>query len=226
MKKGTLYIIATPIGNLSDMTLRAINTLKEKTDIAYCEDTRVTRKLLLNYNIDLPLQSLHAHSSRKKIETAVSHLLEGKSLSYMTDSGTPGISDPGSELVERARSHGIRVEPIPGPSALASIISVCGFPGKNIIFAGFLSKKEGRRKKELNNLKDFPGIIVIYESPYRIKKLLNSINEIFPECRIIIGREITKIHEEFIAGSLPQIVQKIDTIKEKGEFTIAIMNRR
>jgi 16S rRNA (cytidine1402-2'-O)-methyltransferase len=224
MSKGTLYIIASPIGNLSDITIRALNILKEKTDFVYCEDTRVTRRLLTHYNINAPLQSLHAHSSDAKVDHAIRLLNEGKSISYLTDSGTPGLSDPGSTLVKSARSQNIKIVPIPGPSALTSIISISGFQSKNILFAGFLSKKEGKKKKELNSLKEYNGIIVIFESPYRIKKLIANIHEIFPGCDIIIGREITKFYEEIITGTTEEVYNNIDNLKEKGEFTVAILN--
>ncbi|MCU0821509.1 MAG: 16S rRNA (cytidine(1402)-2'-O)-methyltransferase, partial [Spirochaetes bacterium] len=215
MNKGTLYIIGTPIGNLSDITIRAIETLKENTDYVFCEDTRISKRLLSHYNISVPLQSLHAHSPGAKVDYAISLLNDGKSIAYMTDSGTPGLSDPGSSLVKSARMNGIKIEPIPGPSALTSLLSVSGFQSKNIIFAGFLSKKEGKQKKELAGLKEYNGIIVIFESPYRIKKLLTSIHEIFPGCELVIGREITKFHEEFIAGTTEEIYNNIDRVKEK-----------
>ena len=224
MQSGTLYIVATPIGNLSDITIRALDTLKDKTDYIYCEDTKQTRKLLAFYNITHPVQSLHAHSSIKKVDKAVSILKDGKSISYVTDSGTPGLSDPGSILVRSARENNIDIVPIPGPSALTSIISVSGFPSKNIFFAGFLKKKEGKRKKELEKLKDINGIIVLFESPYRIKKMIVNIHEIFPNSEILIGREITKMHEEFISGNIEEIFNNIDELKEKGEFTVAIYN--
>ena len=224
MNKGTLYIIATPIGNLSDITIRALNTLKENTNYVFCEDTRVSRRLLNHYDINAPLQSLHAHSSNAKVDYAISLLNEGKSISYLTDSGTPGLSDPGSALVKSARLHNIKIVPIPGPSALTSLLSVSGFQSKNMLFAGFLSKKDGKQKKELTSLKEYNGIIVIFESPYRIKKLMANINEIFSGCELIIGREITKFHEEFITGTTGEIYNNIDKLKEKGEFTLAIYN--
>lgn len=221
---GTLYIIGTPIGNMHDITIRAVNILREEIDIVYCEDTRRTRKLLSYFNIDLATQSLHAHSSESKITQAVQLLKNGKKIAYMTDSGTPGLSDPGSMLVRKARLENISIVPIPGPSALTTIISVSGFPSKNIIFSGFLSKKEGKKRKELEKLRSYQGIIIIFESPYRIKKLIKLIYEIFPECEIIIGREITKIYEEFISGKIEEVYNKIDSIKEIGEFTLAIYN--
>lgn len=224
MDPGTLYIIATPIGNLEDITFRAVRILKEAVDIIYCEDTRQTRKLLNHYGITAPTQSLHTHSPSHKIESAIGHLLEGESVAYLTDSGTPGLSDPGSRLVAAARDRGISVSPLPGPSALAALISVSGYHGKQAAFAGFLSKKEGRRRKELLSLKGFNGVIILYESPYRVRKLLNAVRETFPGCPVLIGREMTKFHEEFIYDTIENLTAKPDTVKEKGEFAIAIFN--
>ncbi|MCP4133282.1 MAG: 16S rRNA (cytidine(1402)-2'-O)-methyltransferase [bacterium] len=225
MEEGKLYIVATPIGNMEDITIRAINTLKNDIDIAYCEDTRQSRKLLNNYGITLPTSSLHSHSSDQKLEHIVETLKEGKNIAYLTDSGTPGISDPGSKLVGKAREGGIEIVPLPGPSALASIVSVSGFPEKKIIFSGFLSKKPGKRINELTALKEFEGIIVVYESPYRIKKLLNAIKEVYPNTEILIGREMTKFYEEFISVNTENIDKTLETLKEKGEFTVALLNR-
>ena len=140
-----LFIIATPIGNLEDITFRAIRILQNEVDIIFCEDTRQSKKLLDHYTIKIPMKSLHAHSSDKQIQNAVSLLQEGKTIAYMSDSGTPGLSDPGNKLVAAVASYDIPIIPIPGPSALTSIISICGFSGKNISFGGFLSKKPGRR---------------------------------------------------------------------------------
>ncbi|MBN2160610.1 MAG: 16S rRNA (cytidine(1402)-2'-O)-methyltransferase [Spirochaetes bacterium] len=224
MAAGTLYIIATPIGNLEDITFRAVRVLKEETDTVFCEDTRQTRKLFNHYGIRAPLQSLHTHSSQRKIESVIGLLLSGKSVAYLTDSGTPGLSDPGSRLVSAARDSGVPVSPVPGPSALAAIVSVSGLHGKTVVFSGFLSKKENRRRTELQSLKKLEGLIVLYESPYRIKKLLAAINEIYPGRRVLIGREMTKLHEEFISAPIQELVASIDTIKEKGEFTVAICN--
>lgn len=224
MEAGTLYIIATPIGNMDDMTIRAISILKDKIETIFCEDTRQTRKLLDHYGIAVPMQSLHAHSPQHRIEGAIGMLLEGKSVAYITDSGTPGISDPGSRLVAAARERSIPICPVPGPSALAALASVSGYHGRRLIFAGFLSKKDGRRKKELQELRGFGGLIVLYESPYRVRKLLHAIAEIFPECRVLIGREMTKFHEEFISDTAGGMLERIDSVKEKGEFAIAILN--
>ncbi|OHD62825.1 MAG: 16S rRNA (cytidine(1402)-2'-O)-methyltransferase [Spirochaetes bacterium RBG_13_51_14] len=226
METGTLYIIATPIGNLGDITVRAIDTLKHTAGVIYCEDTRQTRKLLDHYGIATATQSLHTHSSPRTIEGAINHLLAGTSVAYVTDSGTPGLSDPGSKLVSAARARGIPVCPVPGPSALTAIVSISGYRGKNIAFAGFLSKKENKRKAELSALKEFDGMIVLYESPYRIKKLLHAIKEVFPGRDLLIGREMTKFHEEFIFGSIEKLISDIRDIKEKGEFTVTIFNNK
>ncbi|HPL17580.1 MAG TPA: 16S rRNA (cytidine(1402)-2'-O)-methyltransferase [Spirochaetota bacterium] len=224
MSSGILYILATPIGNMEDITFRAVRLLRENVDVVYCEDTRQTRKLLSHYGISVPALSLHTHSSPQKIEGVIDLIKGGKSIAYATDSGTPGLSDPGSRLVSAAREQGIQVCPVPGPSALAAIVSVSGYHGKSIIFGGFLSKKEGRRKKELAAFREFNGIIVLYESPYRIKKLIVAIGEVFPGRMLLIGREMTKLHEEFIYGKVDEIISAIDSVKEKGEFSVIVYN--
>lgn len=222
---GSLYIIATPIGNLEDITIRALHILKEKIDYVFCEDTRVSKKLLTHYNITLPVISFHSHSSEKKITQAIKYLEQNKSIAYLTDSGTPGVSDPGAELVRAIRSNNIPIIPVPGPSALTSLISVSGFPSKNIMFLGFLSKKDGKRLKELEKLKDFSGLIILYESPYRIKKLLTTIHKVFPDSELVIGREITKMYEELISGKTEEIIKNIDNLKTIGEFTLAVYKK-
>jgi 16S rRNA (cytidine1402-2'-O)-methyltransferase len=223
---GTLYIIATPIGNLEDFTFRALRLLREEVNAIFCEDTRQTRKLLVHYGIDLPSYPIHSHSTEAALERALSLLAEGKTIAYTTDCGTPAVSDPGSRLVEAARSAGHIVSPIPGASALTALASVSGFPGKHLLFAGFLSKKEGRRRRELEELKQIKGIIIIYESPHRIKKALASIAVVFPHERIILGREMTKMFEEFISGTAAGLLAESSPIREKGEFAIAIDNTR
>jgi len=220
----TLYIIATPIGNLEDFTFRALRLLKDEVSAVFCEDTRQSHKLLSHYGIDLPAFSIHSHSKDSAIEKALSILDEGKSIAYMTDCGTPAVSDPGSRLASAARTAGHAVSPIPGASALTALASVSGFPGKSLHFGGFLSKKEGRRRKELSALMSISGILVIYESPHRIRKTLSSIAAIFPDKQIIIGREMTKMFEEFICGKAADLALETFHIKEKGEFAIAIDN--
>lgn len=224
MENGILYIIATPIGNMEDITFRAINTLKDEIDYIYCEDTRQSRKLLNHYGISKPTRSLHTHSPQRKFDQVIELLQAGQSVAYMTDSGTPGISDPGSKLVNIVQEHKLPVLPLPGASALSTLISVSGFQHKRVIFNGFLSKKAGKRKKELESLKQLDGVIIVYESPYRIKKLLMVIQDVFPDAKIVIGREMTKFYEEYIHGTISHIIENIDTLKEKGEFAVAILN--
>jgi 16S rRNA (cytidine1402-2'-O)-methyltransferase len=221
----SLYIISSPIGNSEDMTLRAIRILREVVDIVYCEDTRQTGKILSYHGINKPLRSLHMHSDEKKIFTLINEIRNGRNIGYMTDSGTPGLSDPGSRIVLTARKEGINIIPVPGVSALTTLVSVSGFPEKSILFGGFLSKKPGRRINELNRLKNHDGIIVIYESPHRIGKTLKDIGEVFPGREIIIGREMTKKFEEFIQFNSDAIGTILETLAEKGEFAIGILNR-
>ena len=225
MSKGTLYIIASPIGNLEDITYRAVRILKEEITRVFCEDTRQTRKLLDHYGIDLPATSLHAHSGSEKIRQACTQLEHGDNLAYLSDCGTPGISDPGSLLVREARERDIPIVPIPGPSALSALVSVSGFPEKQVIFTGFLSKRDGRMRRELQSLSEQEGIIVIYESPYRIKRLVKMLAEIFPGKEVLIGREMTKFYEQFYHGKAGEILENIDSITEKGEFAVAVFNR-
>ena len=222
---GTLYVIATPIGNLEDITLRAIRILKEETDIVYCEDTRQTAKLLNHYGIRVPMRSLHTHSSKAQLDKVLQELLSGKSISYCTDSGTPAISDPGWQLVALARDNGIRIVPVPGPSAVTALLSVCGFPCSQFYFAGFLSKKDGKRTRQLQELSALDAIIVMYESPYRVTKLLHSIAQIMPNAHILIGREMTKHFEEFIYCKSDEIENVNLTLQQKGEFVIAVYNQ-
>jgi 16S rRNA (cytidine1402-2'-O)-methyltransferase len=224
MKQGILYVIATPIGNLEDFTFRALRILREETAAVFCEDTRQTKKLLSHYKIDLPAYPIHSHSRDGAINGAIALLSDGKSIAYMTDCGTPSVSDPGSRLVSAARENGFPVSPIPGPSALTALASVTGFSGKMILLAGFLSKKEGRRRSELESLKEFHGTIIIYESPHRILKTINSIEAVFPNRRIILGREMTKMFEEFISGTTTELSHNNSLIRQKGEFAIAINN--
>lgn len=220
----TLYITATPIGNLEDMTLRSIRILKDEVNSIFCEDTRQTGKLLKHFGIEAKLYSFHSHSSDKIIEKAL-HLLEnGESIAYLSDCGTPGVSDPGSKLADAAFKNNLRVSPLPGASALTALASICGFPGKNISFGAFLSKKPGKRVNELKKLSENKSTIIIYESPHRIYKTLTAVKEIFPEKNIIIARELTKMYEEIIRINTSEIENFEKIIKDKGEFCIAIDN--
>jgi len=225
MTTSALYIIAAPIGNPDDMTIRAVNMLRDTIDIIYCEDTRQTGRILSHFGINKPLRSLHMHSDDRKIRELIAEIESGKNIGYMTDAGTPGLSDPGSKIVAIARSEGIEVIPLPGVSALTTLVSVSGFPDKSVLFGGFLSKKPGRRVNELKRMREHEGILVIYESPHRIRKTLTDIKEVFPHREVVIGREMTKKFEEYIrlnAGEMDEVLEKLT---EKGEFAIAILNK-
>jgi len=220
---GILYIVATPIGNLEDITLRALRVLKE-VDLIACEDTRVTRKLLENFDIKNTTISYFQHSKLSKIEYIIDQLNEGKDIALVTDAGTPGISDPGQELIARIRTadNKIKIIPIPGSSALTAAASVSGMIEKEFYFAGFLPKKKGRQTKfkELSKL-NVP--IVIYESANRLEKALGEIKEYFgDDTKVFIAREITKMFEEYWSGSVDEIIKGLPNHQLKGEIVLTI----
>ena len=222
-----IYIVATPIGNLEDITLRAIRVLKE-VDVILCEDTRTTAKLLQKYNIKTPTVSYHSHSKLSKVEKIFSLLLEGKSLALVSDAGTPAISDPGVLLISQIRDRmpDVQVVPIPGPSAVIAALSASGFPSSNFLFLGFLPHKKGRETlfKEIAEAK---RTVVFYESPHRIMKALASLKEHLKSRKIAIARELTKIHEEIVFGTPEELLLYLNNNKEKirGEFVVMVSGR-
>ena len=219
---GVLYIVATPIGNLKDITFRALDVLRE-VDVIACEDTRHTLKLLSHYEIKKHLLSLHARNEKLACSKILALLQEGKSVAYLSDAGTPTISDPGSILVSEARNEGIKVVPIPGCSAFATLFSVSGLFDKSITFEGFLSPKPGRRKRRLMELMSFDSAIALYESPYRILKLLKDIAEIDKNRYVVVGKELTKIHENVITGRVGEVLEMFSSLENiKGEFSVLI----
>lgn len=219
---GVLYIVATPIGNLKDITLRALEVLKE-VDVISCEDTRHTLKLLSHYEIKKHLVSVHARNEKIACNKVLALLQEGKSVAYVSDAGTPSISDPGSILVNEARQKGIKIVPIPGCSALATLLSVSGVFDKSILFEGFLSPKPGRRKKRLMELMECGSAVVLYESPYRIVKLLKDIAEIDETRSIVVGKELTKVHENVMLGKAGELLEMFSSLESvKGEFSLLI----
>lgn len=224
MPAGTLYVVATPIGNLEDITFRAISTLK-KADLIACEDTRQTKKLLNRYKISKPLISYHQHSKLQKIDFIIAELKSGKNMVLVSDAGTPGISDPGGVLVQRAWEEGIKIIPIPGACAAAAALSACGFAADQFLFLGFLPKKKGRQTL-LTELKDEKRTIVLYESPHRLMKTLEDLGQYLGERTICVARELTKIFEEIKRGQIPEIFDffKNHPEKIKGEFVICIGN--
>ncbi len=217
-----LYVIGTPIGNLSDMTYRAVETLKN-VDYVAAEDTRHTLQLLNHFEIKKPLISCRAQNEKFAAEKIVKLLDEGSSVAYASDAGTPGISDPGAVLVDCVREGGHDVVPIPGASAFATLISVAGSGGKTLIFEGFLSPKPGKRRSRLRELMSTGDAIIIYESPFRITKLLSDIADIDSTRRVVVGRELTKLHEEIISGSAEELRDDFTNRPSiKGEFAIFI----
>jgi 16S rRNA (cytidine1402-2'-O)-methyltransferase len=215
-----LYVTATPIGNLEDITIRAINTLKE-ADYIVAEDTRHSGILLKKYEISVPTISFHAWSDRSKLDMIMGILREGKKVALITDAGTPGISDPGYLLIKAAADENIPVIPIPGPSAFLAALSASGVPVNQFLYLGFLPLKKGRQKL-LDSLKEEKRTIVFYEAPHRIQKTLSELAAKFGDRQIVVARELTKIHEEFFRGTAAQAVDHFNKSSHKGEFVVII----
>ena len=218
---GKLYVVATPIGNLEDITLRALRVLRE-VDLIAAEDTRHTRKLLDRYKIKKRMVSYHEHNERERAERIIEDLKSGMKVALVSDSGTPAISDPGYVLIRRCVEEGIEVIPIPGPSAFLAALSVSGLPVHRFIFEGFLPHKSGKRRNRLRQLAEEEGTIIFYESPHRLLKTLSDILEILGNRRVVIARELTKVHEEIFRGSIEEALERFGIGKCKGEFTILI----
>lgn len=219
--KGTLSLVSTPIGNLEDMTLRAIRVLKE-VDLIACEDTRHTRILLEHYGIKTAVTSLYDEIERKKGKALVEKLLNGLSLAYVSDAGTPLISDPGYRLVRQALEAGISVVPVPGPSAVITALSVSGLPSDRFAFFGFLPEKAGRRQTFLRTVKDLPMTLVFYETPRRIVEALKDIRDVLGERNVVVTRELTKLFEEVIRGRAGEVIAKLEGGLVKGEITLLV----
>jgi len=216
---GTLYLVSTPIGNLEDITLRALRILRE-VDLILCEDTRQTKKLLDHYKINKPLESFFEHNEEVKIGRIVKLLEGGKNLALVSDGGTPAISDPGYRLVKNVIGRGVVIFPIPGPSADITSLCASGFPTDRFHFVGFLPSKEGKRKNFLEGLKSFSGTIIAYESPMRLLFALMDLKEIFGDVPVCIAREMTKIHEEFFRGKVSEALESFKDRQVKGEITL------
>lgn len=217
-----LYIVATPIGNLGDITLRALETLKS-VDVVLSEDTRVTGNLLRHFEISKPLVSFHEHTEADKAEKLIARMLAGESMALVTDAGTPGISDPGNVLVARAIEAGLRVVPIPGASALGAIISVAGIDMREFMFLGFPPHKKGR-ETFFRGVAESTLPVIYYESPHRVLKNLELLMELGPNKKLVLGRELTKVFEEVVRGSVGEVKMYLEEKagKMKGEFTIMV----
>jgi 16S rRNA (cytidine1402-2'-O)-methyltransferase len=217
---GILYIVSTPIGNLEDITLRALRILKEVSLIA-AEDTRLTRKLLTHYDISTPTVSYYEHNRFTRIPKIIDHLNTGKDVAVVTDAGTPGISDPAYKLIRAAIESGNRIEAIPGPSASITALTASGLPTDRFIFEGFLPHKKGRKAK-LTRLSAIEATVIFYESPKRIVRTLKDILEFMGDRPAVIGRELTKLHEEMIRGNVSKLLSHFTQKTPRGEFVIMI----
>jgi len=215
---GILYIVATPIGNLEDITLRALRILKE-VDLIAAEDTRHTKKLLTHYGIQKPLTSYHEHNEKSKSSLLIHRLKEGCRVALVSDAGTPLLSDPGFRLVQEAIRAEAQVVPIPGPSALTAVLSVSGLPMDSFAFEGFLTAKKAARRQKLAGLREEERTLVFFEVPHRVQESLRDILEILGDREIVLGREVTKMHEEFLPGSASQLISDTGPRKWRGEIT-------
>ena len=218
---GTLYLVATPIGNLEDITLRAVRTLRE-CDVVAAEDTRRTGQLLKHLQISKPLLSYFQFNEARRSEEIIERLRRGEKVALVTDAGSPGISDPGERVVRAARAAGLRVESVPGACALVAALTASGLPTDEFHFIGFLPHKSGQRRQQLEALKEFAGTLVLYESPYRVEKLLGELNEIFPERPVVLARELTKKFEEFLRGTPGELLALVTQRARKGEFVVMV----
>jgi len=220
---GTLYLVGTPIGNLEDITLRAVRTLKE-VDLVACEDTRHTLKLLNHYSIEKPTISYHEHNELTRAPELVVHLENGDNIAMVSDAGMPGVSDPGYRLVALALRHHIRVVPVPGASAFLSALVASGLPTDSFHFSGFLPAKAGARRTALEAIRNSPRTEIFYEAPHRIAETLGDIADLLgPERHVVIAREVTKMHEEFLRGRADQVLEQLEGRGEiKGEITLLI----
>ena len=221
LQTGTLYLVATPIGNLEDITLRAIRTLRE-CDVIAAEDTRRTGQLLAHLQISKPMLSYFQHNEARRTVEIVERLRRGERVALVTDAGTPGISDPGERIVKAAIAAGLRVESVPGPSAVITALTASGLDTSEWHFAGFLPHKSGQRRKQLERLKQIPGTLVLYESPYRIDKLLAELNETVPDRNVVLARELTKKFEELLRGKPAALIEATQKRTLKGEFVVLV----
>jgi len=217
---GTLFVVATPLGNLGDITLRAIETLRSSDTIA-CEDTRHSEKLLTHLDIHKPLLRYDEHTHVPASRKILDWLRDGKNVSLITDAGTPAVSDPGARLIKEVLAAGVRVIPIPGPSSPMAALSASGLVGEGFLFLGFLPRRPGRARRLLQEGRDLSKTMVILESPFRVEATLEMIGEIDPDATVVVAREMTKIHEEFMRGSPAQVKDQLKR-PPKGEFVVLI----
>lgn len=219
MEKGILYVVATPIGNLDDITLRAIKILQE-VDLIAAEDTRHTLKLLNHLDISKPLISYHRHNEEIRTEELIKELKTGKNIGLVSDAGTPGICDPGEEIIKKCIEESIKVVPIPGACAMINALITSGISTKEFIFLGFLPLNKKSRKEKLEEIKNANKTIILYEAPHKLKSTLNDLSLILEDRSVVLARELTKIHEEYIRGTVKELMEKTDNLK--GEMILII----
>ncbi len=218
---GTLYLVATPIGNLEDISLRALRVLRE-CDVVAAEDTRRTGQLLKHFATSKPLLSYFQFNEARRSEEIIERLRRGEKVALVTDAGSPGISDPGQRVVRAAIAAGFRVESVPGACALVAGLTASGLPTDEFHFIGFLPHKSGQRRNQLEALKAYAGTLVLYESPYRIEKLLGELNAVFPERGVVLARELTKKFEEYLRGTPTELLEMTKKRSLKGEFVVMV----
>lgn len=218
---GILYIVATPIGNLDDITLRALRVLKE-VDVIAAEDTRHTQILLRHHDIHTPLTSYHEHNERAKSQELVTRLARGQQIALVSDAGTPAISDPGFRLVVQAIRAGVRIVPIPGASALTAVLSASGLPTDRFVFEGFLPAKKSQRRERLQTLRDETRTLIFYEAPHRLKEALDDIHELLGNRDAVLAREVSKLHEEFWRGPVSELIGALGNAEPRGEVTLIL----
>ena len=221
---GTLFVVATPLGNLDDLSVRALETLRRVSTIA-CEDTRRTAKLLARHGIEVSTLSCHRFNEAARLEPLLERLRTGEEIALVSDGGTPGISDPGALLVRAALDEGITVTPLPGPSAVTTLLSASGLPADRYVFDGFLPHRAGERRRRLRELRGELRTLVFFETPHRILAALDDIAEVLGGRRTVLGRELTKLHETILAGTPAELRERLDGEPVRGEFTLAIAGR-
>jgi 16S rRNA (cytidine1402-2'-O)-methyltransferase len=218
---GTLFVVATPLGNLDDLSPRALGTLRAVGTIA-CEDTRRTTRLLARYQVEVPVVSCHCFNEADRLEPILERLRAGEDIALVSDGGTPVVSDPGMLLVRAALAEGLHVSPLPGPSAVATLLSVAGLPADRYVFDGFLPHRAGERRRRLRELADERRTLVIFEAPHRLPESLADIEEVFGPREVVLGREMTKLHETIWTGTAGELAERLRGERVRGEITLAI----
>jgi 16S rRNA (cytidine1402-2'-O)-methyltransferase len=221
LQAATLYLVATPIGNLEDITLRALRTLRE-CDVIVAEDTRHTGRLLTHYQIHKPLLSCFRFNEARRAAQILERLQQQQRVALVSDAGSPGISDPGQRVVRAALDAGFRVESVPGPCALITALTASGIPTDEFHFIGFLPHKSGQRQRRLESLQSVPGTLVLYESPHRIQRLLTELEQVYPDAQVVLARELTKKFEEYLRGTPAQLAAVAQSRALRGEFVVMI----